>query len=130
MTLRGGIDGRRTRPSPLLLLFLVLCNVALQVLSAALVKYSSGIPLANLLALGLVVFLILVLNFSRFIVWGEMHKRYPLSIAYPATALFFPCLVALAYSMGERVTAMQWTGAGLVTAGVLWLVASGGDAET
>jgi multidrug transporter EmrE-like cation transporter len=112
-----------------LLLGLVLCNIALQLVSAVLVKYSTGIPLTDWIALGLVLALILALNFSRFVVWGQMHKRYPLSVAYPATALFFPCLVVLAWAMGEQVRMPQVAGATLVTAGVLALVVYGGDAE-
>lgn len=118
---------RGTETSRWLLLGLVLCNIALQLICAALVKYSSGIPLANVLGLGAVVLVILALNVVRFVAWGHIHRRYPLSVAYPATALFFPCLVALAAAMGEQVTAVQWTGAGFVTAGVLLLVASGKD---
>lgn len=118
------------RSAPIALLFgLVLCNIALQLVSAVLVKYSTRIPLTEWVALGFVLASILALNFSRFVVWGQMHKRYPLSVAYPATALFFPCLVLLAWTMGEEVRLPQLAGAALVTGGVLALVAWGGDSD-
>lgn len=111
-----------------LLLGLVLINVALQLLSAVLVKYSAEFALASVPWLGLMS-LILVLNFSRFIVWNAMHKRFPVSLAYPATALFFPCLAVMAYFLGEPVTAPQVAGVSLVTVGVLVLLATGEDVE-
>lgn len=120
--------GRQSAPV-VLLLGLVLCNIALQLTSAVLVKYSTRIPLSEWFLLGVVLALILGLNFSRFVVWGQMHKRYPLSVAYPATALFFPCLVLLAWALGEEVRLPQVAGAILVTAGVLALIAGGEEAE-
>src|SRR3546814_22908 len=112
-----------------LLLALVLGNIALQLTSAVLVKRSSQIPLAEAATLGLLLCVILGLNFSRFVLWNAIHKRYPISIAYPATALFFPCLVALAHVMGEQISQWQLAGVSLVTAGVLVLLMSSKGAD-
>ena len=105
-----------------LLLALVALNIALQLVNAALMKFASGLPAAELGLLAAVLVLVAVLSFGRFVVWGAMHKRFPVSVAYPATALFFPCLVAVAAAFGEPVYATQILGAGIVTGGVLLLL--------
>ncbi len=101
-----------------LLLALVALNIALQLTNAFLIKYASQRAVAQAGLIGLVLALVTVLSFGRFVVWGEMHKRFPVSVAYPATALFFPCLVAIAAACGEHVSLAQATGACLVTLGV------------
>jgi drug/metabolite transporter (DMT)-like permease len=105
-----------------LLLALVALNIGLQLANAALIKFASGLSTAQIGLVAAVLSLVAVLSFGRFVVWGAMHKRFPVSIAYPATALFFPCLVAVAAAFGEPVSATQVLGAGLVTLGVLLLV--------
>lgn len=105
-----------------LLLGLVMVSIVLQLTNASLIKYASARLHAQPLWLGLLLLLVLTLSVGRFVVWGAMHKRFPVSLAYPATALFFPCLVTLAWAYGETVTTMQIIGAGLVTAGVLVLL--------
>lgn len=111
-----------TRVRTGLLLALVALNIGLQLANAALIKFASGLSAAQLGLIAAVLSLVAVLSFGRFVVWGAMHKRFPVSIAYPATALFFPCLVAVAAAFGEPVSATQVIGAGLVTLGVLLLV--------
>lgn len=93
-------------------------NVALQLLGAKLVKDAAAIPLSRPFALGALLVVVLALASARFAIWGAMHKRYPLSLAYPASALFFPMVVAMAWLHGEVVTAWQAAGAALVTFGV------------
>ena len=60
-------------------------------------------------------------------VWGEMHKRYPLSLAYPASALFFPLVMVLAWLYGEVVTPAKVAGSMLVTFGVMLCVVGNPD---
>lgn len=118
-------------PAPTwLLLGLVMVNIVLQLVNASLIKYASTHLHAQLIWLGLLLGLVLVLSFGRFVVWGAMHKRFPVSLAYPATALFFPCLVVLAWLYGETVSTAQIIGATLVTLGVLALLRSPGNKET
>lgn len=110
-------------PGPALLLELVALNIGLQLVNAALIKYAATAMRSHLAVLALLLALVMVLSFGRFAVWGAMHKRFPISLAYPATALFFPCLVALAWIYGEPVSMPQIVGAVLVTLGVLLLLA-------
>jgi drug/metabolite transporter (DMT)-like permease len=105
-----------------LLLALVTLNIGLQLVNAALIKYASRLTAGQLVVVVLVLTLVVILSFARFVVWGGMHKRFPVSIAYPATALFFPCLVAVAAAFGEHVSAAQIAGACLVTGGVIMLL--------
>lgn len=115
-----------------LLLSLVALNIALQLTNATLIKFASSLSQPQLGLIAAVLALVAVLSFGRFVVWGAMHKRFPVSIAYPATALFFPCLVAVAAAFGEPVSATQVLGAGLVTTGVLLLLlpSSSGQVES
>jgi drug/metabolite transporter (DMT)-like permease len=105
-----------------LLLALVTLNIGLQLVNAALIKYASRLTASQLAVVALVLTLVVILSFARFVVWGGIHKRFPVSIAYPATALFFPCLVAVAAAFGEHVSAAQVAGACLVTSGVIMLL--------
>lgn len=104
------------------LLALVALNIGLQLINASLMKFASRLTAAQLGLLAIMLVLVTALSVGRFAVWGAMHKRFPVSVAYPATALFFPCLVAVAAAFGEPVSTVQILGAGIVTLGVLLLL--------
>lgn len=110
---------RGAKQATALLLAFVAGNVALQLFSAKLVKDAADMPSSRPLAMGALLGVVLLLAAVRFLVWGEMHKRYPLSLAYPASALFFPMVVALAWAYGETLTPANLAGAALVTIGVV-----------
>ncbi|MGH8213290.1 MAG: hypothetical protein ACREPP_08710 [Rhodanobacteraceae bacterium] len=114
-------DNKQATRTPLLLA-LVALNIALQLINASLIKFASGRGAADVGLAAIVIALVTLLSFGRFVVWGAMHKRFPVSLAYPATALFFPCLVAIAAAYGEHVSFAQGAGAALVTVGVLLLL--------
>lgn len=106
-----------------LLVGLTLVNVCMQLGSAFLLKITPEPERGALLLVGLILCVVLALNVARFVVWGAIHKRYPLSKAYPLSAIFFPCVVVLAWLTGEEVGFPQMLGAGLVMAGVVWMIA-------
>lgn len=58
---------------------------------------------------------------ARFVVWGYAHRRYPLSLTYPLSSLFFPAMLGVSYLFGEPVTGWKVAGTALITTGVLWL---------
>lgn len=119
-----------TPPRPFrrsLLVGLVLINVAMQLCSAWLLKLAPAFDPAALLPIGLVLGVVLALNVTRFVVWGFMHRRFPLSVAYPASALFFPGVLVMAWWFGETVGPAQVAGATLVLVGVALLLS---DRET
>jgi len=107
------------RASALALLAFVCGNIALQLLAAKLIKDAAAVPLSRPFLLAFLLGVVLALASLRFVIWGEMHKRYPFSLAYPASALFFPMVVALAWTYGETITSWQAAGAVLVTTGVM-----------
>lgn len=104
------------------LLALVGANITLQLVSASLIKYAASLGRSHLVVILGVLAGVIVLSLGRFAAWNAMHRRYPVSVAYPASALFFPCVVALAYALGEPISMPQAAGAGLVTLGVLLLL--------
>lgn len=113
----GGLSARKHATA--LLLAFVAGNVSLQLCAAKLIKDASALPPTRPLLLASLLAIVLALAAARFVVWGEMHKRYPLSLAYPANALFFPLVMALAWFYGETVTRANIAGAALVTVGVV-----------
>ncbi|MBB6184229.1 hypothetical protein [Oleiagrimonas soli] len=99
-----------------------MANIAMQLINASIIKYATQLLHVSPVLVALLLSAVIVLSFGRFLVWGAMHKRFPVSVAYPATALFFPCVVVLAYVYGEHVTTAQALGAGLVSLGVILLL--------
>ena len=122
----GGTATNGRRATALLVAF-VIGNVSLQLLAAKLVKDASDLPPSRPFALALLLGIVLALAAVRFMVWGEMHKRYPLSLAYPASALFFPLVMVLAWLYGEAVTPAKMAGSMLVTFGVMLCVVGNPD---
>jgi drug/metabolite transporter (DMT)-like permease len=102
-----------------LLVSLVLTSVGLQLINAALVKSASATPAPSLLVAGGLLMAVLVLSFVRFFIWNGIYKRYPISLAYPLSAIFFPAVVAIAWAMGEPIGFPQVCGATLVMVGVI-----------
>jgi drug/metabolite transporter (DMT)-like permease len=107
-----------TRASRTVLVALTALNIGLQLGSALLLKLAPDAKRANLLPLALVLGAVFALNGARFVTWGALHRRFPISVAYPVSAVFFPAVVAMAWFMGEPVGALQLAGATLVMAGV------------
>ncbi len=97
-------------------------NIVIQLVIAGLVKFSTSYALHEILVIGAVYVAVLALNVGRFVVWGIIHKRYPLGIAYASSALLFPSIVALSYYYGEPVTVQHLVGVALVVLGVVSLV--------
>lgn len=104
------------------LLALVAASVGLQLISAFLVKTASTIAHPELTLITGMLLIVLILNFGRFLIWNNIHKKYPVSLAYPLSAIFFPAIVLIAWAMGERIGLMQLFGATLVMIGVARIV--------
>ena len=108
-----------------LMLILVLTSVVMQLLSAFLLKVTPEFEFARIATIALCLGSVLVLNVARFFVWDAIHRRFPISVAYPASALFFPGVLMLAWWFGEPVGPFQVLGAILVMLGVALLVSEG-----
>jgi drug/metabolite transporter (DMT)-like permease len=109
-------------------LAVVTVTVLLQLLGAALLKQASLSVRLGLLVPALFILCAFGVQGLRFLLWGYAHKRWPLSVTYPLTAVFFPMLIALAAFYGEPVTLQQWLGGLCITAGVAWLALQRGEA--
>ena len=101
---------------------LVLANVCIQLTAALLLKIAPAFSVANIVLVGLVLGGVFALSVVRFWLWGTLHKHFPISLAYPASALFFPGILAMAWYFGEPIGAEQVAGVGLVLLGVALLL--------
>lgn len=108
-------------------LSVVTVTVLLQLLGAAFLKQATLSVHVGLWLPALFIVAAFGVQGVRFLLWGYAHKRWPLSVTYPMTAVFFPMLIALAAFYGEQVTAAQWLGGFLITGGVAWLTFQGQD---
>lgn len=105
-----------------LLVSLVFTSVGLQLINATLVKFASTKPAPPLLVVGGLLMVVLVLSFVRFLIWNGIYKRYPISLAYPLSAIFFPAVVVVAWAMGEPIRTLQVLGTILVMVGVIRVI--------
>jgi transposase len=100
---------RTSAPAPdasrLALLWMVGASVGVQLACAVLLKYAVLLPGTRRTLAMAAVALVIFLNFLRFLIWNRIHKRYPVSLAYPLSAIFFPAVVLLAWATGEHVGA-------------------------
>jgi len=53
--------------------------------------------------------LVIILNISKFIIWGKLNKRFDLSKTYPLTAIFFPLIFIISIITGDSAISMQKT---------------------
>ena len=115
-------SGRPEPGSVALLVMLTLFNVGLQLGSPLMLKLAPDLGSGRYAWIGILLGGVLVLNVVRFVIWGAVHRRYPLSVAYPASAVFFPGILVMAWWFGETVGPSQVAGAGLVMVGVVVLL--------
>jgi multidrug transporter EmrE-like cation transporter len=97
---------------------LVVFSVIIQVVIALLLDYSSQFRL-NWDSI-LIIFLVLLLNLFRLIIWGFINKRYDLSKTYPVTTLFFPIIYVISLWKGEtQLLGNKLVGMGLIIIGII-----------
>lgn len=111
------------------LLAMIGASIVLQLASASLLKYASLDARPGIAFVALVLAVVFGLNFGRLVIWTYIHRRFPVSMAYPLSALFFPAVLLLAWAMGEPLGPMQVLGGIIVAGGVAAILASGQDAE-
>jgi len=80
---------------------LVFSTVLITLLTAVLLNY--GAKQSTLISLlgGIIVLLVIVINFIKFIIWGKINKKYDLSESYPLISLFFPLIYIVAVYKDE-----------------------------
>ncbi len=53
--------------------------------------------------IGFFLFVVLVTNFFKFLLWGFIHKKFDLSNSYPITSIFYPAIYFIAIIKGEAI---------------------------
>ena len=103
-------------------LALTLLTVIIGVISAVTLKFMSQDLTFSIFDLILMYGLVLGLNATRFLLWGFLHKNYPLSFVFPLSAIFFPVILIIDISTyGEQITLSKLLGVILILLGVLIL---------
>lgn len=102
-----------------MLVGLVGIAVGLNVLSAVVLKLTADQGSAAKEIVVLVLAFVIAVNLCRIVVWGVVHKRFPLSLSYPLSASFFPCVLVVSWCFDETIGLLQIAGAALITAGVV-----------
>ncbi|HEX4299657.1 MAG TPA: hypothetical protein VH327_02195 [Gammaproteobacteria bacterium] len=100
---------------------MVTLTVLLQLVAAALLKRAAMAAPMGLLLPVLLIGVTLAIHGLRFLLWGYVHRRWPLSHTYPMTAVFFPLAIIMAAAYGEPIHVNQVLGGLLIAAGVAWL---------
>ena len=110
-----------------LALVLVVVAVGLNLLSAVLLKEAADMGQAPMIAIGVLILLVIFINFLRVLLWSAIHKRFRLSDSYPLTSLFFPMILMLSVLYGEEIGFAKLVGTAFITLGVLVLMRSKGS---
>ena len=97
---------------------LVLGSVILGLISAWCLKEAAQRPGISISSLVFVISIVTGVNAGRLLLWGYIHKHYPLSFSYPLNSLFFPSILIMAYYFGEPVNLSQILGVAFITSGV------------
>ena len=105
-------------PTAIRALFLVICTVILGLVSAWSLKEASMKNDISISMLAFVMVIVIGVNGGRFILWGYIHKHYPISFSYPINSLFFPAILVMSYVYGESVGVFQMLGVLCITTGV------------
>ena len=106
---------------------MVTLTVLLQLVAAALLKRAAAVAPMGLLVPALLIGVTLGIHALRFLLWGYVHRRWPLSHTYPMTAVFFPLILIMAAAYGEPIHLNQVLGGLLIAGGVAWLTFKTGD---
>lgn len=111
-------------------LIAVVGTVLLGLASASLLKEASSIPDIPLWLAALFLGSVLAVNLGRFVLWGYVHKRFPVSMSYPLSGIFFPLVLLLGHlAYGEPLTLGKLVGSVVIMLGVGMLLAKGGVAD-
>lgn len=110
---------------------LVSLAVALNLLSAIVLKEAADVKDASLALISIVLSVVVLINLTRIGCWAAIHRRFQLTDSYPLTGLFFPMILVASAFYGEEIGTAKLTGTLLITVGVVVLLSGKpSDAET
>lgn len=105
---------------PLVPVALVFGTVLIQLAAAWILAAAAGLkPSTGWIIAAVAVAAAIGLNVVRFVIWGYTHRHFPISQTYPLTALFFPCILLLAWLKGDAVHPWEIAGTALITLGAV-----------
>lgn len=107
----------------LLPLLLVSIAVALNLLSAIVLKEAADMGRPTLMAIIGILTLVALINLFRVMFWAAIHRRFPLSASYPLTSIFFPMILIISALYGENIGTSKIVGTLFITLGVVVLIA-------
>ena len=108
-------------------LLLVFVTVLLGLVGAYCLKEASVLEAPSFSLLLAIIMIVAGVNGVRFVLWGYIHKKYPLSISYPFNSVFYPLVLLMGYFYGDPVTFAKVVGVLLITAGVAVMAYEGSD---
>jgi hypothetical protein len=79
----------------------VFISVFITFATAWILNYAADDLSLSLYDLCAVLIVVVVLNGTKFVIWGALNKRFKLSDTYPLTALFFPLIFVFAIVSGD-----------------------------
>ena len=109
-------------------LLAVMITVLMGVATALLLNHAANTRPSVAVLLAAVLAPVFAINVVKFWLWGWIHRRYPLSQTYAASALFFPLIYAIALWTGEaRLDSAKILGTILIVGGVVLLQSPGDE---
>lgn len=97
----------------------VSATVWLGLASALVLREAAGMHDPSMLALGFLFLLSLIANAGRFVIWGYVYRRHPVSVTYPLGSTIFPLVLLVDHlRYGEPVTAPKVIASVMIMLGV------------
>jgi uncharacterized membrane protein len=103
-------------------IFIILLIVTIQIASALLLDYSATYESLFYIVPLTLIFIVLFVNFFRFLLYGWLHKRFDLSKTYPLITIFFPIIYGISLLKGEAALEItKFIGIIFIIAGIIIL---------
>jgi len=100
-------------------LFAVTVTVVLGLVSAILLKEAAARPALSWMMMALFFMGVMSVNAFRFLIWGYVHKRHPISLSYPLGSVFFPLILILShFYYGEPISTNKFIASLIIMLGV------------
>ena len=100
--------------------FWVLIIVLINILTILATRYATQVSYTETIVM--ILLGILFVNAFKFLLWGYVHKRYPLGRSYPIVAIFYPLMYVISIYYGEaQWEATKIVGSSLILIGVVIL---------
>lgn len=104
-------------------LLAVTAAVFLGLISAVILKEASASTELSLSFIILVIVVVVIVNGARFVIWGYIHRKHPISLSYPLGSIFFPLILVIGhFYYGDPISIPKIIGSIVIMIGVALLV--------